>query len=326
MFQKKPTLVRQQDIVESKQILSSSSHTPATEQKNKPKFNTMNAGSTIKIIDSPESDDSREGMPSLRKTKNSQFKENENKFKDKEDIKKSLFSSGANETKQSEKSKNKPPVPVTGVQITNKPPSAKQQTNNVKNNTESKESKTVKNPIGTTTNSKKPEKNNLSSLQPSVKIPSKSAEKIHKKSSKANSTSKKKKTKATKKSRSPVAKISSNILQSPEEQIYHGKNLIMNLELLNKNLFESEEVLKEQNKLLSKFNNLKQYINSFDYNLDKIVIKAENDDFTKMADSMCGNISDITDKIQKYNQEIKNIQCKKILIVRCKRREQKFEI
>jgi len=100
---------------------------------------------------------------------------------------------------------------------------------------------------------------------------------------------------------------------NPEEEIAKQKNLLMNLELINKQIFESQDVLREQNKFLSKFNNIKQYINSFDYNLDKMIVNIENDNFSSQAFSLCKNNLDVLNNMGRFNQDIKNIQC--IIIV-----------
>ena len=96
--------------------------------------------------------------------------------------------------------------------------------------------------------------------------------------------------------------------KNPEEETTERQVLLTNIELINKQMFDSQEVLQEQNKYLTKFNNLKQYVNSFDYNLDKMIIKMENDDFSNKALILCKNNSELTSKIGTIKKEIKNIQ------------------
>ena len=137
---------------------------------------------------------------------------------------------------------------------------------------------------------------------------------------KANSTDKMNHDKEIDKKEKPKVKKSKDIKQIEDGQVitkimnadndvFERKNLMMNLELTNKHILDSQEVLKEQTKHFTKFNNLKQYINSFDYNIEKILIKAENDEFSSIASKLCNNIADVTNSISKYNEEVKNIQC-----------------
>lgn len=83
-----------------------------------------------------------------------------------------------------------------------------------------------------------------------------------------------------------------------------------NIDVINRLINNSQEILSQQNTLLDKYEDLSKKVTSSDYEIDRLLNKNENDEFNNFLEKYSGNLSHIMQKLKSHTEEVENIKCK----------------
>jgi hypothetical protein len=118
----------------------------------------------------------------------------------------------------------------------------------------------------------------------------------------------------------PAQKSSEKKLKKKSKSV-EPIHLTTNIDIINKLITNAQQISDEQEGLLYKFSEITKKVTSNDYEIERLLNKNENEDFSNFIEKYTNNLSDILLKLRNHTEEAENIKCKLFLNKRFKRRK-----